>query len=405
MPELSEPEKGSGRKKADRAYELLFSDLVENIMARAADPARCVEYMATELRSFVGAGTILIYECGSMTGFDIHRLISVQPQRRSGLGMDPIFQELAVMSHDWTSARHLRPDDGSPASLLLGRAYPGDSLVLPLVYGEQRVGVIFLLGLIEPSNVRSVISTLERLSAVLALILRNAHLYGNLEDEVRQRTAELERKNALLESLLREKETMLREIHHRVKNNLQIVNSLLYLRMQGIEEESIRTLFEESQNRVYAMALAHEELYRSADLSLVDMGEYITRLVDRVLDSAAVRVARSFRLDPLSLGPDEAIPCGLVVDELVMNAIKHAFSGRDLGSLEVTLKNEAGMVSIMVADDGPGIDPVLFEGGSGGLGLTIIRGLTGQLRGEVILEPGPGARFVMRFPLAREPQK
>jgi two-component sensor histidine kinase len=271
---------------------------------------------------------------------------------------------------------------------------------MPLRYAAMRVGVILFLDLMDRANVASILSTFDRLSPILALIMRNAYLYANMESEVDRRTRELEVKNAELETLLREKVILLKEIHHRVKNNLQIINSLLYLRANGIRDADTRALFVESQNRVLAMALAHEELYRSPDLSRINMRDYVARLVDRVLASASLDVETTFDLEAVLLVPDEAIPCGLLLDELLMNAIKHAFSKRGFGKLEVTLRISGEEFELVVADDGPGLDPFLLEGTGGGLGFIIVRGLAEQLHGKISVGSGPGARFKLSFPLA-----
>lgn len=200
---------------------------------------------------------------------------------------------------------------------------------------------------------------------------------------------------------LHEKEILLKEIHHRVKNNMQVISSLLFLQMQHVKHDGDRELFAESQKRIQAMALVHEELYGSADLSSVDMREYIPRLVDRVVTGAAASVAVRCEVDGVRLPVTSSIPCGLLLNELVMNAVKHAFRGRDTGRLFVRLEREAGLLALAVEDDGPGLPPDFDMSSVETLGMTLVSSLAQQLGGRVEAESvHPGARFRLIFPAA-----
>lgn len=384
------------------AFELLFSDLVERIMSMADRPSECVSYIAQELRSLVGVKSIFVYECPSLTGEGRHRLVSVLPERRRTLGEEEDFQDLAELTHHMEDAIFVGPEEDSPLSQILARHGIGDSLVLPLRYARTRVGVVLLLDLLDKANVGTILDTLGRMSSVLALILRNAFLYENLEGIVEERTARLEGQKAALKASLAEKDVMLKEIHHRVKNNLQIVNSLLYLRMNTLSDPETKRLFAESQSRVFAMALVHEELYGSRDLASVNMADYISRLAGRLLEMAPPGIQSLIEAEPLGLGIDSAIPCGLILNELLLNAFKHAFVGRSSGRLRIGLHRLGEDLVLEVEDDGPGIDaapgPPGQEGSGGGkLGLTIVQSLTDQLHGDFQVLPGPGARFRLTF--------
>jgi two-component sensor histidine kinase len=387
--------------KADRAFEFLFSDLVERIMSLAGDPRRCVDFIAGEIRTLVGAKTIFVFECPDLRGGQAHRLVSALPERRRAIADHPQFQRLIALGHELAGSSFAESGGAEGIGGALEALGIGDAILLPLRYADTRTGIIVLLDLLDRANVASLLSTFDRLSPILAIIMRNGFLYENLESEVERRTRDLEAKSAELEASLREKDVMLKEIHHRVKNNLQIVNSLLYLRMNGIADEKTRALFAESQNRVQAMALVHEELYRAPDLSQVDMGDYVTKLVGRLVSFSPAPVSVSYDLGPVRLLPDEAIPCGLLIDELVMNAFKHAFDGRSGGKLAISMKEASGIIELEVADDGPGIDPGILDGHTGGLGLSIIKSLADQLRGALSIGTGPGARFKLRFPSGR----
>jgi len=379
------------------AYEYLFSDLVERILSLADQPSACVEYIARELRSLVGARSIFVYECPGSAGDHRHRLVSVLPERRRPLGEDPRLDELAGLTHDYEEARFLSAGSGGRVERILEELGLGDSLAIPLRYGRKRVGVLLLLDLLDRANLGAVLESLSNMSSVLALILRNAFLYENLEEAVRDRTAELERQRAALADSLREKEVMLKEIHHRVKNNLQMVSSLLYLKMSGIDDPEVRALFAESQSRVQAMALVHEELYGSDDLSRVDMDSYVRRLAEG-LAGARRGVALAFDLEPAVLLAETALPCGLVLNEFLMNAFKYGLDGRPEGRVGVSFRREGSSFVLEVSDDGPGFPPAFSPEKSTGLGYSIVLGLAEQLKGRVSVGKGPGARVSLTFP-------
>ena len=216
-------------------------------------------------------------------------------------------------------------------------------------------------------------------------------------------TGRKEAANAVLQSL-HEKEILLKEIHHRVKNNLQIISSLLFLQMESVSDPWDRVLFSESQARIQAMALVHEELYGAKDLSCVDMHEYVPRLVDHVAASAEIPVWVAYDVDEVRLPVTRSIPCGLLLNELVMNAVKHAFrrhnDAREHGSLRVSLRRKENRLTLSVEDDGPGLPPGFDLAGAATLGLTLVSALSAQLGGKATAENlTPGARFSLTFPL------
>jgi len=151
---------------------------------------------------------------------------------------------------------------------------------------------------------------------------------------------EAKAREALLRGSLLEKEVLLKEVHHRVKNNLQIISSLLFLQKEGIADPAIQELFEESRHRISSMALVHEELYRSGDLGRVDLREYLERLAPKVVQSlrGEKNLELSRQLASCLLPLDKAIPFGLLVNELLTNAVKHGFAGRDSGTIPVGKK-------------------------------------------------------------------
>jgi len=200
---------------------------------------------------------------------------------------------------------------------------------------------------------------------------------------------------------LREKEVLLKEIHHRVKNNLQIIHSLLNMQARKVRDGRVIEALRESQNRVRTMALIHERLYRSTDLSEIDMREYIGRLageLHRTYSPASGKVELVLDLEDVKLGIDKAIPCGFIVNELVSNSLKHAFAGRAGGELLLSLSRDSGgAVRLGVRDDGPGLPEGLDFRRTESLGLQLVCALVDQLQGTIERAPGAGTSFVVSF--------
>lgn len=206
-----------------------------------------------------------------------------------------------------------------------------------------------------------------------------------------------------LRSALEEKEILLREVHHRVKNNLQVVSSLLNLQSRSTLDSEVRRAFEECQRRIQSMALIHEQLYQSDDLADVDFPEYIRQLSQRLFRSYNVnrgRVELQPEIGPVRLGVDIAVPCGLIVNELLSNSLKYAFPDNREGTISIRvekLQDESVLMSI--ADDGVGLPPDIGFWNTKTLGLRLVRLLVRQLDGEIELGGPPGAEFRIRFSL------
>jgi PAS domain S-box-containing protein len=215
---------------------------------------------------------------------------------------------------------------------------------------------------------------------------------------------ESKRAEQIIRASLREKELLLKEIHHRVKNNLQITSSLLRLQTAKISDEEIREMIHESQDRIHSMALVHELLYRSTDLAHVQFGDYVRGLVDQLLRSygaVARRITVQVDVGGIHFAVDEAIPCGLIINELVSNSLKHAFPGSRTGTVRVQGAADDSTVTLRVSDDGAGVPPGVDVLRSGTLGLQLVRTLTDQLEGRVEVRSGNGTEFVVAFPRRR----
>lgn len=225
-----------------------------------------------------------------------------------------------------------------------------------------------------------------------------AHLHGVMQDVTRRRENE-ER----LQRVLRERESLLREIHHRVKNNLQIVSSLLYLQSRKIEDPRLLTILRESTDRIRSMALLHENLYRAGDFARIDLGKHIADLCRHLFEAYGADPARillELDLPSVHLDLDRAVPLGLLLNELVVNALKYAFPEGREGTLQVRQRlNEKGELEIQVADDGVGIPPDCDPHSPKSTGLQLVRSLTGQLRAtlEVSRERGTSYSIVIPY--------
>lgn len=214
--------------------------------------------------------------------------------------------------------------------------------------------------------------------------------------------AERKQAEGQLRTSLEEKELLLKEIHHRVKNNLQVISSLLSLQTRNIRDEAALEMFADSQNRIRSMALIHEKLYQSEDLARVDFASYIETLVAHLFQSYQVRSQRVrlvLEVENLYLGIDKAIPCGLIINELVSNALKHAFPEDREGSMKIRLA-QVGAERFMVAvsDDGVGFPEGVDHRTTETLGLKLVNILVRQLNGEIELKSEGGTEFAIEIP-------
>jgi PAS domain S-box-containing protein len=200
---------------------------------------------------------------------------------------------------------------------------------------------------------------------------------------------------------LREKELLLKEIHHRVKNNLQLISSLLNLQAAQIHDERVLAVFKESQNRIRAVAFVHEKLYQSKDLARIDLAEYIRSLANHLLDSYDVgsdAVVVGIHVDDAPMDLDTAIPCCLITNELVSNALKHAFVGGRTGRVRIDLGSCAGnRHSLVVSDNGVGFPATVDFQTTTSLGLQLVCALVEQLAGTIELERNGGTTWKITF--------
>jgi two-component system, sensor histidine kinase PdtaS len=278
------------------------------------------------------------------------------------------------------------------------------------------------LALSKARTTRNFLAAIVILALLLAVVLfRQYKLKSKVARETAQQKAELERvyrelvlnnerlqqSDAGLRDSLREKEVLLKEIHHRVKNNLQIVSSLLNLQVSRIANPEVAGALRTSQDRIRSMALIHERLYGSGDFARIEMKGYLGDLVVSLRNSYdAYRIDISVESEPIKLPLDTAIPLGLIVSELVTNAFKHGFLPETRGQVVVSvLSRNEGECSVEVKDNGKGLPDGFHVGATATLGLQLVEILTQQLNGHLTASNDNGTTIAITFPVHPPAQK
>ena len=287
----------------------------------------------------------------------------------------------------------------SPADrLTVSRPVQGWPLVASASYDEAGVLADWRRDVAE--TVGLVLLTILGIGALVWLGLRTA----DREDRAR---AELERSNALAATALQERDLLLKEVHHRVKNSLSMTASLLYLQERRFSDPVVRDAFESTRRRLSSIGLVHEALYGGSSLADLDLAAYLTHLVGELADAygaSARGVTLDADIEPISLPAPQATPVGLIVAEAVTNAFKHAFAGGGASRIAVRLRR-VGLddVEVEVRDDGDGFPDPAAADRDGGLGARLMESLTEQLRGKITRENDGGAvlRLVFPAPLGR----
>jgi two-component sensor histidine kinase len=204
-----------------------------------------------------------------------------------------------------------------------------------------------------------------------------------------------------LETSLREKEVIIKEVHHRVKNNMQVISGFLELQSNYIDDPQAVEKLIECQRRVRTMALVHEKLYQSRTLGVINAAEYIKSLIADLMNSYMISTAVDVTVDvdDVNITLDMAIPCGLIINELVTNSLKYAFAGRPGGKISLVMHHQEDHTFILtVQDDGVGLPPDYEARAAASLGTQLVSVLVRQLGGEMKVGSSPGARFTIVFP-------
>jgi PAS domain S-box-containing protein len=202
-----------------------------------------------------------------------------------------------------------------------------------------------------------------------------------------------------LKNSINEKEILLQENHHRVKNNLQIISSLLNLQSRYSKDPTTTGLLRESQSRIMALAMIHETLYQSQNIATIDFGEYIKKLCKQLFQTyyAETRIDLNINMKNIYLNIDTAIPCGLIINEIVVNSLKYAFPEYGKGNITITIQQEDNLYQLTVADDGIGMPQDMDPDHTNTLGLKLIYSLTTQIDGNVELSRSHGTKYTINF--------
>jgi PAS domain S-box-containing protein len=221
---------------------------------------------------------------------------------------------------------------------------------------------------------------------------------------VRDITAHKEYENRIRKSL-KEKETLLAEVHHRVKNNLAVISGLLEMQVLNTEDQQLLNKLKESQSRIQSIAMVHEKLYSSESFSEIQIDNYINDLLDMVVssiidDEKQISVRKD--MEPVTLAVRQAVPCGLLLNELITNCYKHAFEGRDEGVISISIENPADdLISLRVQDDGVGLPSDFDIDNQSSLGMTLVSTLVRQLDGDLAVNSDEGSSFIISFEIDR----
>lgn len=314
---------------------------------------------------------------------------------------------------------YLEASDGA-AGLLACRALLPDCVLIDYRLPDM-TGIEFLRTLPEESeNDRFAIVMLTGMSSgevAAAALKAGAHEYimkDHLTAEALRLTIDkattrrdlirsLKAERNRLAGLVSEKEVLLKEVHHRVKNNLAVIASLLSLQASSYGNEQVAGALRASQHRVESMALIHEQLYATADLGRVDLAKHVTVLVTSLFHSYGVdraRVSWRVAIAPLELGLDQAVPAGLIFGELISNVLKHAFPEGRAGSLLIAGARDGHEISLTVSDDGVGVAEGIDFAKPKSLGMQIVKILTRQLKGTFEVTRRKPATFKISFPEA-----
>ncbi len=240
------------------------------------------------------------------------------------------------------------------------------------------------------------------LLVVVAFLFYTNNSSKKREYELAQKNEQIQNQNRLIEASLKEKDMLLREIHHRVKNNLQIISSVLNLQADKITDVKLKEILSEIKLRISSIALTHQMLYQKSSLSHVQLNEYIQNLAAQIsqsFDNERIQIRFENKTADLTIGIDLAIPLGLLINEIITNAYKHAFTGMDGGKIEVLVNTTGNEVDVMIKDNGRGL-PQGYEQmiqNPSTLGFELISILSDQIRAELQLANNQGAQFKLKF--------
>jgi two-component sensor histidine kinase len=306
---------------------------------------------------------------------------------------------LAKQSWDLIIADYRLPEFDAPSALSLLQQSGRD---IPFIVVSGAMGDELAVAIMRSGAQDYMLKTdLARLAPAVEREMGDARMRRGREQAERALNESEERFTLQGEALdrqtqiLQQRETMLREIHHRVKNNMQVMSSLLRLQSRVASNPETTRMLEENQNRIQSMALLHELLYQSDDLAVVDFSKYLRRMVEQLFHSYGVdnrRIGLRTELDPVGLELDDALPCGLLISEVISNCLKHGFPDGRQGEVRISLRRQPpDMVALVLSDNGVGLPVNLDWTTSPSLGLRLARALAEQLGASLDIRSHAGA--------------
>ncbi|NEP02250.1 MAG: GAF domain-containing protein [Symploca sp. SIO2E9] len=356
-----------------------------NQLSEALDVSRCLI-----LRPEEGNQMIVHYVSVDTTGSGDGNLIGV-PCHFCGYH----YQTLARGKFAFLS----RIEEGLPAQLRVQFSNLRINAILsvPLIYQKSYLGAISLHQYGRSREwTEDDFSFVQEVASHCAVAMHQALLHQNLQIKL----AECQRVESRIQASLQQKEVLLSEVHHRVKNNMQVISSLLDLQSLQTQNQDTRQMFAESRNRIKSMALIHEQLYRFSTPVGINFAQYIYNLSSYLLKTYAVNpnnIRLQLDLDDVVLNLSTAIPCGLMLNELISNALKHAFPGNSKGTIFVELKMEGNQINLMVSNNGVKLPETKEFLQNTSLGFQLIQAWVQQLQGQLSIESNPITKFKLSF--------
>jgi two-component sensor histidine kinase len=264
----------------------------------------------------------------------------------------------------------------------------------PLIFDEEIIGFIIIASDVPNSFNDENKEVLLEVANQLAVAIHQAQLQVKINEHTQ-----------ILQNSLSEKEVLLKEIHHRVKNNLQVISSLLYFNSKKIKDEATREMFKDSQNRIKSIALVHERLYQSRDLGKIDFKEYVLKLTNDLFRSYAVNqsiIKIKLNINNIFISIDTAVPCGLIINELITNSFKYAFPNNEEPDKECEIridfnKNENNELLLEISDNGIGLPEEIEATNTQSWGLQLVDTLIAQLEGTMEIDRRSGTTFKLKF--------
>jgi len=278
------------------------------------------------------------------------------------------------------------------------------SLAMVPIRKESPIGVVGVYWATYYRPTHDELDLLQALADSISIAIENIQVYSNIETHLNEMTSQEEKYRLLsikLQESLDEKKALLKEIYHRVKNNLQVVTSLICLQAQTEKDASIRKSLIVTATRVKTMAIVHEMLYQSENMVKIDMNLYVQNLANYLYEIYNINpehILFSVDCDEVIFKIDFAIPCGMIINELISNAFKHAFKESTRGEVRVSLKRDDNKIILIIHDNGSGISNTINIQKPNSLGMQLIINLTKQLQGNINLSRDNGTKFVLSFP-------